>query len=265
MVGRAGLRLCQGRLGRRQRRLRRRRRRHTAPDDSDDDSSGSGGGNGSDDDSSGPGGGGGGSDDDSSGSGGGGRDDSDDDSSGSGGGGGNSDDDSSGSGGGGGDNSDDDSSGSGGDDSDEDGGGSGRGGSGDDGNRGDDNSGAKVEISRNGIEVVYRDGTKEEIENGRYERKDANGRTVEERPATQADVNRLQLAARGARPASRIEVGSIVKVERSAVGMEIVYSTGWKEELENGRYELKDPNNNTVVERPATAKDRARMQRIGGS
>ena len=143
--------------------------------------------------------------------------------------------------------------------------GPGRGGTGDDGSRDDDNGGAKVEISRNGIEVVNNDGTKEEIENGRYERKDANGRTIEERPATQADVNRLQLASRGARPARRIEVGSVAKVERSAAGMEIVYSTGWKEELENGRYELKDPNNNTVVERPATAKDRARMQRIGGS
>ena len=40
-------------------------------------------------------------------------------------------------------------------------------------------------------EVRYSDGTKEEIENGRYERKDANGRTVEERPATAADIARL--------------------------------------------------------------------------
>ena len=50
----------------------------------------------------------------------------------------------------------------------------------------------KSEQSDGNIEVTYSDGTKEEIESGFYERKDANGRTVEERPATQADVNRLR-------------------------------------------------------------------------
>lgn len=49
----------------------------------------------------------------------------------------------------------------------------------------------KVERSAAGIEVSYSDGTREEIENGRYERKNAAGRTVEQRPATQADIDRL--------------------------------------------------------------------------
>lgn len=49
----------------------------------------------------------------------------------------------------------------------------------------------KVERSATEIEVRYSDGTKEEIESGRYERKDASGRTVEERPATPADIARL--------------------------------------------------------------------------
>lgn len=49
----------------------------------------------------------------------------------------------------------------------------------------------KIEVSAAGIEVRYSDGTKEEIENGRYERKNSAGRTVEERPATQADFDRL--------------------------------------------------------------------------
>lgn len=53
-------------------------------------------------------------------------------------------------------------------------------------------TGARVEISGNDIEVVHPDGTKEEIENGRFERKDVNGRTVVERPATDADVARLR-------------------------------------------------------------------------
>lgn len=49
----------------------------------------------------------------------------------------------------------------------------------------------KVERSASGMEVTYADGTREEIENGRYERKNSAGRTVEERPATQADMDRL--------------------------------------------------------------------------
>lgn len=49
----------------------------------------------------------------------------------------------------------------------------------------------KIETSASGIEVTYADGSKEEIENGRYERKDSTGRTVEERAATQADFDRL--------------------------------------------------------------------------
>lgn len=49
----------------------------------------------------------------------------------------------------------------------------------------------KIEVSSAGVEVTYSDGTREEIENGRYERKNAAGRTVEERPATQADIDRL--------------------------------------------------------------------------
>lgn len=49
----------------------------------------------------------------------------------------------------------------------------------------------KIEVSASSVEVTYADGTKEEIENGRYERKNPAGRTVEERPATQADVDRL--------------------------------------------------------------------------
>ncbi|MBL8563505.1 MAG: hypothetical protein JNN06_14615 [Gemmobacter sp.] len=50
---------------------------------------------------------------------------------------------------------------------------------------------AKVERSATELEVRYSDGTREEIDAGRYERKDASGRTVEERPATAADIARL--------------------------------------------------------------------------
>lgn len=57
-------------------------------------------------------------------------------------------------------------------------------------------TGARVEIQGNEIEVVFADGTKEEIEAGRFERKNALGRTIVERPATEADFARLRAAAR---------------------------------------------------------------------
>lgn len=95
-------------------------------------------------------------------------------------------------------------SGSGGD-GDHGGGNSGPGGGGDDGaghDAGDDNghhgqehvnaAGDKVEISDDKTEVTHPDGTKEEIEDGRLEVKDASGRTIVERPATAEDISRLQ-------------------------------------------------------------------------
>ena len=77
--------------------------------------------------------------------------------------------------------------------------------SGDDDNGGDDGrdgeehvnsaTGDKVEIDGSNIEVEHPDGTKEEIERGRYEMKDASGRTIVERPATDADRARLEAMA----------------------------------------------------------------------
>jgi hypothetical protein len=53
--------------------------------------------------------------------------------------------------------------------------------------------------------------------------------------------------------------GSIAKVESEGTSLEVEYADGWKEEIENGRYELKDPGNETVVERPATQADIDRL------
>ena len=55
--------------------------------------------------------------------------------------------------------------------------------------------GAKVEIEGNRIEVVFADGFKEEIANGRYEKTNAAGLTVVERVATAADIARLKAFA----------------------------------------------------------------------
>jgi hypothetical protein len=53
--------------------------------------------------------------------------------------------------------------------------------------------------------------------------------------------------------------GAVVKAEAGANSLEVTYSDGWKEEVENGRYELKDPTNRTVVERPANQTDFDRL------
>nr|WP_214475365.1 hypothetical protein [Mesorhizobium sp. dw_380] len=53
-------------------------------------------------------------------------------------------------------------------------------------------TGDKVEVDGNKIEVTHPDGIQEEIENGRFEMKDALGRTIIDRRATPEDVNRLQ-------------------------------------------------------------------------
>ena len=130
----------------------------------------------------------------------------------------------------------------------------------------------KTEVEGNSIEVTFADGTKEEIENGVYERKNAAGRTVEERPATQADFDRLAgiaggVVGDGTTPSGSAPTGERefvltdgTKIEVAGDTIEVKYSDGWKEEIEAGRYELKDPDGNTVVERPATAGDRTRLE-----
>lgn len=53
--------------------------------------------------------------------------------------------------------------------------------------------------------------------------------------------------------------GAVVKAEIEGASVEVTYTDGWKEEIEHGRYELKDPSNRTVVERPATQDDVDRL------
>ena len=133
----------------------------------------------------------------------------------------------------------------------------------------------KVEESGTGLEVVYSNGIKEEIEGGRYELKNASGRTVVERTATGADLARMQGNARNSgvltttgvvsagRSLPRVPSGSQVrKVEVGSRSIEVNYTTGWREQVERNRYELKDPNNNTVVERRATQADVDRLMAL---
>jgi hypothetical protein len=122
----------------------------------------------------------------------------------------------------------------------------------------------KLERSAAGVEVTYSNGVREEIENGRFEQKDASGRTVIERTATAADFARLNANARNSGLAAFPAGAGVPRVEVAGGAIEVSYPTGWREELENGRYELKDPNNNTVVERPATAADIRRLRMLAG-
>jgi hypothetical protein len=52
------------------------------------------------------------------------------------------------------------------------------------------------------------------------------------------------------------------RIEIDGRKIEIVYPDGWKEELENGIFELKDPSGRTVIERRATREDVARLRAI---
>ncbi|CDX21865.1 Glycine-rich cell wall protein [Mesorhizobium sp. ORS 3324] len=52
-------------------------------------------------------------------------------------------------------------------------------------------TGDTVEVDGDKITVVHRNGMKEEIENGRFEMTDAQGRTIIDRLATQEDLARL--------------------------------------------------------------------------
>ena len=53
-------------------------------------------------------------------------------------------------------------------------------------------TGDKVEVDANSIQVTHRNGMKERIENGRFRMEDKFGRTIVERKATMADLNRLK-------------------------------------------------------------------------
>ncbi len=51
----------------------------------------------------------------------------------------------------------------------------------------------------------------------------------------------------------------IVSAERDGDNIEIRYSDGWEERIRDGEYILLDPNANTIIRRPASPKDYARL------
>ena len=125
---------------------------------------------------------------------------------------------------------------------------------------------SRIEVSNTGIEIRYADGTREEIEHGVYELKGRNGKTLLERRATGPDILRLRALA------ERVSIRSVTRGKPSKTGVaraevnrndiEIRYANGWLEIIKRGRYLLQDPYNRTVVQRPATAKDRRRLSKL---
>ena len=136
----------------------------------------------------------------------------------------------------------DDSGGRGGDDR----GGDDHGGRGGD-DRGGDDHGGRGDDDRGGDDHGGRGRGRDD---GHSDDHGGHGRGRDDRPSGTAGGGTVGGGAAGSRP---------TEIERSARGIEVSYADGWREELENGRYELKDAQGRTVVERRATTED---MQRL---
>lgn len=119
-----------------------------------------------------------------------------------------------------------------------------------------------VELFGEHVEIKYVDGTSEEVENGVYERKDANNVTIEERIATAEDLTRLTALANDFIAALPPIEAEVVEVEREAGKIEVTYADGTSEEIENGVYERKNAADQKLLERPATDADIARIEAL---
>lgn len=53
---------------------------------------------------------------------------------------------------------------------------------------------------------------------------------------------------------------SVLSSQVANANLELVYSNGWKEEIDHGRYVLVDPNNNKIISRLANKADISRMR-----
>lgn len=116
-----------------------------------------------------------------------------------------------------------------------------------DGDRGGDDSGGRGGGDRGGDDHGGRGRGRDD---GHSDDHGGHGRGRDDRPSGTAGGGTVGGGAAGSRP---------TEIERSARGIEVSYADGWREELENGRYELKDAQGRTVVERRATTED---MQRL---
>lgn len=128
---------------------------------------------------------------------------------------------------------------------------------------------SRIEMSPYSVFIFYADGSRESVENGRYEHVDSARRLIEDRNATAADLSRMRSVANALSvknvvvPKTSSSASSeIVKIDVSGHDIKVLYVSGWKEEINDGIYELKDPNWNTVVQRPANQKDAYRLKKL---
>ena len=129
----------------------------------------------------------------------------------------------------------------------------------------------RVELTATGINIIYRDGSRELLANGMYRREDASGRVLDSRAATGADLVRLRALA-GARA---IATTTTTATDAAATGVPktirlrgndviVEYTNGWTEAVERNRYSLKDRYGHVAVERAATDADRTRLRALAG-
>lgn len=131
----------------------------------------------------------------------------------------------------------------------------------------------RVELSTTGINVIYRDGSREGLSNGLYRREDASGRVLASRAATGADRVRLRALAGGrAVPATRTAApdadptvqGHPKRIRLRNNDVIVEYTDGWTEAVERGRYRLTDRYGHVAVNRKATEDDIARLRALAG-
>ena len=116
-----------------------------------------------------------------------------------------------------------------------------------------------VEVFDGHIKIEYADGSSEEVDGGIYERKNANGRTVEQRATTAADSDRLAALAGEFEAATPPSSAEVTKVQVIGDNIEIEYADGTRERIEDGVYERKDADNETIIERTAADSDVERL------
>ncbi len=162
------------------------------------------------------------------------------------------------------------------DDDDDNSGGSGSSGSGNSGSggSGSGNSGSDdgPDASRGGelfghegLSVRYSDGHVERVRDGLFESLDSRGRVVASHPARHGDVERLQSLGEGGRHGggSRI-IEALVEIGESGRAIAVTDYRGWKETVARGAYVVKDPSGRTVIRRPVTESDIARLREMLG-
>ena len=118
----------------------------------------------------------------------------------------------------------------------------------------------------NGARVIYSDGSREEIRDGIFVRRNANGRVIERRRARGSDLARMrafssQTTTQSPR-AAPVAKSRAVKATYRGRNVEILYANGWREEIKSGRFTLTDKYGRVVASRRATKSDIDRLNRF---